>query len=383
MYRRLPLLLSLVILTANSAAFGQGMPPTLVETETVQSMEFHNQITLVGRTEAVARSRIVAEVSGRVVAIDAPEGNAIRSGEILVSIDARRIRYALDAKRAEVAQAKAQSELSDKDLERAIGLFKQDLISEGRMDADQANATRAQEWHKQKLAEQKQLELDLANCSIRAPYNGFTARKLIDVGEWVGPGTPVYQMVDLSTVKVIVDLPERYFGHVVAGSAVSIVISGTSNAPVTGIITGVAPSASGETHTFPVIVTVDNHEGRLGGGMLVRAVVSLDEVFTSLSVSKDAIVRQGAQTMVYTVTDGMAMPIMVVTGSTSGEMIAVSGEGLAEGMPVIVRGNERVFPNSPVRVEGEEGQGGGEGAPPVEESSSTESGDAPQSAKSE
>ena len=112
----------------------------------------------------------------------------------------------------------------------------------------------------------------------------------------------------------------------------------------------IVSNASEDTHTYRVIVTVDNEEHRLGGVMLVRATLSLDEKFTSLAVNKDAIVRQGMQTMVYTIVDGKAAPIPVTVGSTDGNMIAVEGEGLSEGMTVVIRGNERIFPGSPVRT---------------------------------
>jgi RND family efflux transporter MFP subunit len=160
----------------------------------------------------------------------------------------------------------------------------------------------------------------------------------------------VYEVVDLSTVKVIVDLPERYFGQVLKGGEVTIRTSGENSEPVMGTITGVAPNASEVTHTFPVIIAVDNQDGRLGGGMLVRATLSLNKKFTSLAVSKDAIVRQGDATMVYTIVEGKATPIPVFTSSTDGNMIAITGEGVSEGMTVIVRGNERVYPGSPVRT---------------------------------
>ena len=136
--------------------------------------------------------------------------------------------------------------------------------------------------------------------------------------------------------------------------------------PISVVVTGIAPDASETTHTFPVIITVDNKDGRLGGGMLVRATVNLSEVFSSLAVSKDALIRQGPQTMIYTVVEGKASPIPVVVTSSNGRMIAVQGEGLEEGMPVVVRGNERLFPGAPVRLpEGNpaEGDETGDGEP--------------------
>jgi len=327
----------------------QGMPPTLVETDVVRTLEFHDQITLVGRTEARAASNIVSEIAGKVLRVDATEGVWIRRGQALVTIDARRLQFALDAKRAQVNQAKATADLAEKNLARTEDLQKRALTSDFDLDRDTAEWQRTQELYKQVLAEQQQLELDVANCTIRAPFDGYTVRKLVDVGEGVSPGTAVYEIVDLEMIKVTVDLPERYFGQVSLGSEVAIMISGGGD-DVTGKVTGMAPNANADTHTFPVIIAVDNRKHTLGGGMLVRCTLSLSEVFSSLAVSKDAIVRQGARTMVYTITDGKAAPVPVVTGSTSGKMIAVSGEGLSEGMPVVVRGNERIFPGSAVRT---------------------------------
>ncbi len=344
---------ALLMLSASSSR-AQGMPPTSVETEHVSSLRFHDQITLVGRTEARSHSQIVAEVSGRVIRVDAPEGNPVRQGATLVTIESRNAQYSVEAKRAEVEQAKAQAELKGRDLERSENLFKQGLISDGDIDEDRAAAIQAVELYHQREAELKQMELDLDNCLIRAPYNGFTVRKMIDIGEWVSPGTPVYELVDLSSIKVVVDLPEKHLGHVAIGSDVTITVSGDTGRVINGRVTGIAPNASSETHTFPVMVTVDNPGDQLGGGMLVRATVSMDEMFTSLSVPKDAIVRQGTQTMVYTVADGKAVPIPVQIASSMDDRVAVQGQGLSEGMAVVVRGNERIFPGSPVITGDEE-----------------------------
>lgn len=344
-------LVAAALLHTNAAAQG---PPTLVVTEPVASMEFHDQVTLVGRSEAKIHSEIVSEVSGRVTAIDAAEGNWIGADKPLVSIDSNRIALRLRAKDAEAMQAKAQAELADDAHQRASELFGRDLISETTLDSARVSAIAARERYRQLDAERDQLALDLDNCTIRAPYSGYTLRRMVDVGEWVNQGTPVYQMVDLSQVIIAVDLPERYYGQLDIGSPASIVVSGDSANGYTGTVTGIARSASNETHTFPVLITVKNPNGKIAGGKLVRATLSLKEVFTSLAVHKDAIVRQGLQTAVYTVNDGKAMMIPVMTSSTDGKMIAVKSPQLTEGMPVVVRGNERIFPNAPVQISGQQ-----------------------------
>jgi RND family efflux transporter MFP subunit len=322
--------------------------PTLVVTDNVVDMDFHDQITLVGRTQAWVESRIVSEVSGRVESIDAGEGVWIKKGTPLVSIDADQIRFELNAKQAETEQVKLEAELTKNDLKRMQDLYSKNLISESAYDSAVTWASIKEQRYNQLESERKKLELDFKNSVIKALYDGYTGRKLVDVGEWVNPGVPVFEMVDLSKVKVTVDLPERHFGRVSTGSEVMIVASGNGGEQLSGMVTGIAPRASEETHTFPVIIEVPNEDMALGGGMLVRTTLSMDETFNSLAVSKDAIIRQGEQTIVYTIADGKAVPIPVISKATNGKMIAVQGDGLSEGMPVVVRGNERIFPGSPV-----------------------------------
>lgn len=328
----------------------QQAPPTLVSTEEVRLMDFHQQVVLVGRTEAWVESRIVSEVSGRVQSIEASEGAYVRAGSPLVRIDSDRTHFLFEAKKAETREAQLQAELANANLDRAKELHKQNLVRQTTLDSALAWVGIAAERHNRLVAEQAQLQLDLDNSVISAPFSGYSGRKLVDIGEWVNPGMPVFEMVELSRVKVQVDLPERYFGRLSAGSPVVVTGSGQTDIHLTGSVTGIAPNASRETHTFPVLIEVPNSEGLLGGGMLVRVTLSLDQQFSSLAVSKDAIVRQGNQTMVYTVADGKAQPVPVITSSTDGVWIAVEGQGLSAGMPVVTRGNERIFPGSPIRV---------------------------------
>jgi len=335
-------------------ALAQGPPPTLVETAPVEEMEFHEILTLVGRTEARAESRIVAEIAGRVESVDVREGLWVEAGETLVSIDCRRTALTLEAKKAEAAQAKADATLAQKELDRARELVETSVFPERNLDNAIADAERTAERFRELEAERQSLELDLENCQITAPYGGYTVRKLVDVGEWVAPGTAVYEMVDLGVVEVNVDLPERRFGQLELGSPATIETSTNGGGTLEGKVTGIAPRASETTHTFPVIIAVENPDGRLGSGMLVRAVLTLEGTFRSLAVSKDAVVRQGDNTLVYTIADGKAVPVSVSVSANQGTWTAVAGDDLAAGQPVVVRGNERIFPGSPVRLAGGE-----------------------------
>lgn len=346
--------LLIISLTASPALAQQA---TLVTTDQVKELEFHDQINLVGRSQAWVESKIVSEVSGRVTQINASEGVWVKAGTPLVTVDPDQIRLLLDAKKAEAEQVRLEADLAHRQLERARELFNKNLISQAAYDSAVTWAGIKDNRYSQLDAERKRLALDHKNSVIRALYDGYTGRRLTDVGEWVSPGMPVFEMVDLSRIRVVVDLPEKYFGRLAIGSPVSLMASGNGGEELNGTVTGFAPNASEETHTFPVIIEVPNKENKLGGGMLVRATLSLDDTYKSLAVSKDAIIRQGAQTIVYTIVEDKAAPVPVVTTSTQGKMVAVQGEGLKAGMQVVVRGNERIFPGSTVKVAPEEKSG--------------------------
>lgn len=348
--KHLPFLVLLWMTGLTESSQSQGMPPTLVEVDTVRSMEFNEQVTLVGRSEGMSSSAIVSEVAGRVSAIVAAEGNPIKKGETLIEIDSDRVRLDLMAKEGEFAEAREQFELAKKNLARSEDLYARKLISDLAYDSAKA-WIKISEGRLQKLtAERDRLAKDVNDCRVKAPYTGYTSRRLISVGEWVNRGTPVYEMADISKLRVVVELPERYFGRLSVGNPASIVGSSDTLSPLPGRVTGVSRSANLETHTYPVIIEVDNADGKLGGGALVRATLSFDQVFSSMSVSKDALIRQGSQMMVYTIQEGKAAPIPVTVTASTGNTVAITGPGIAPGVPVIVRGNERVFPGAPVRT---------------------------------
>ena len=352
-------------LSAGAAA--QQMPPTLVVTDSVQRLEFHEQIRQVGRTLAWSESKVTSEVTGRIAQIQAREGVWVDAGQPLVELDCERIRLSFESKDAEAQQARLAADLAATQLARTRELFDRNLISQTALDSAETWAQIQGERYRQLESDRSRLDLDRQNCVIRAPFAGYTGRRFVDIGEWVQVGDPVFELVDISRIRVEVDLPERYFGHLAVGSRVTVIRQSDEEHELEGRVTGIGARASEETHTFLVNITVPNASTDFAGGMVVRVILSLNEKSMSLAVPKDAIVRQAGQTLVYSVADGKALPLPVKVTSTDGQLVAVTGEGLLAGMPVVVRGNERIFPGSPVMVAGAVPEATGEAAGPSDE----------------
>ena len=158
---RLSLLVFLTALLADTA-LPQGPPATLVVTGEVRSMEFHDQVRLVGRTEAIRGGNVVSEISGRVIGVNSAEGVAIKKNVPLVTIDSKRLAFSLESRDAEAVQAGIQAELAKTLAVRAEELYQKKLISESAIDSARAYAAITRETYRKLRAERDQLALDVA-----------------------------------------------------------------------------------------------------------------------------------------------------------------------------------------------------------------------------
>ena len=183
--------------------------------------------------------------------------------------------------------------------------------------------------------------------SVPAPFDGYVAEEHTEIGQWVQPGGPVVTLVDISRVRVTVDVPERYAVKLVPDAWVKVAITSLPGDPRQGKIDVMLPRGNAMTRTFPVRVLIDNPDGAVKAGMEAVATFDLSDRFLALLVPKDAVVTAGDRSLVYRVADGKAFPVPVRIEGYHGAMAAVSGQ-LAVGEQVVVRGNERLMPGQAV-----------------------------------
>ena len=120
---------------------------------------------------------------------------------------------------------------------------------------------------------------------------------------------------------------------------------------VDGDLSRVVPRADAQARTFPIKIRIPNADGSIGVGMLAQVALSLGAVREGVLVPKDALVRQGPQEMVYRLKDDQTVePVPVASGQGIGEWVEVQGP-IAAGERVVTRGNERIFPGTPVAGE--------------------------------
>jgi len=333
---------------ATAAVAQQASPVRFTE---VQNHEVRRSIRLPGSVEARTASVVASEVAGYVVAVDAQEGDRVREGQPLARL--RTIWFELQLQEAEgrLKEARARLQLAESKLRRAHELFEDEVISQDELDDALSENAAWQGRLDQTTAEIAQLNLALDRCTIRAPFNGVAVTKRTDLGQWIDQGGPVFEMIELDSLEVRVEVPERLFAQLSPGAAAEVELEALGGLRVAGHIDKVIPRADPRSRSFPIKVRIANPDGRIGIGMLAQVSLAAGETYAALVVPKDAVVRQGTQEILFRINEGETVePVPVRGGQALGEWVVVDGP-VAPGDRVVTRGNERLFPGQPVQGE--------------------------------
>ena len=196
------------------------------------------------------------------------------------------------------------------------------------------------------------LEVRLQDMVVRAPYDGRVVKRHAEPGEWIHPGEPFVTLISSGQIEAWLDVPER-FAPTHSQEQLRVVVAGIDE-PIVSISTKVVPDVDARTRTFPLVLTLDDEQGRLSPGMSVDAWLPVGERRRRLAISKDAVVRSGRSAYVYKAVERqgvtVAVQVPIVIAFETGDAVILAGDDLAEGDRVVVEGNERLMPGAPIIV---------------------------------
>ena len=296
-----------------------GMPPAIVVVSEVASGMVAPQAEFVGTVFFAEVSDVACEVDGKVETLNFEEGQRVKKGAELVSINSDLLLSDL--------------EKSALDFERAERLYKEGLIPEDEYDA--------------RRFEKERLEILLSKKTIRSPFAGVIVKKHVERGEWLSPGSVVATIAADDIADIVVEVPERVLKFLSPGMEIGISAGGSE---LKGNIIAVIPRGDISTRTFPVKIRVANTT-LLAEGMEARVTLPEGEEVRVLIVHRDAVIKVMGNTVVYTVNDAKAVMVTVTVSGYKGMTAGIQGEGLEAGMKVVVKGNERLRPGQDVVIQ--------------------------------
>jgi len=328
----------------NKGAFQVPVKVSGVEEKTVS-----DQITLVGNAEPVAKSIVASEVSGIVEYYPIEEGDFLKKGDLLARL--RSTNFLLRLKGAKAAREKIRANLlyAEKELERAKKLKDTDSIAERKYDEALYNHQALSKGLLESEAEIENLQYQIDQTRVVSPFSGFVAKEHTQIGEWINPGGPVATLLNLTQVRIEVDVPERFTVMISPQSEAKVIIKSVSDNFLKGKVHAILPQGDPDSRTFPIRIRLSNPEFKIKSGMEATVTFTLSNTRRALLVPKDAVVTAGNNRLVFSVVQGKAVPVSVnILGYYDGN-VAVEGD-LKQGDLVVIRGNERLRPGQPVNI---------------------------------
>lgn len=313
----------------------QAMPPLPVKAAPATHATLNVEVTAVGTLRADETVMVRPEIAGRVETIHFREGQKIRQGEPLVTLDQEEYQ-------AQLASSAAQLALEQSSYRRLQDMDRQQLTSQQNLDEAKAKLDTAR-------AQQELNRVHLSKTVIRAPFDGMIGLRKISPGAYVKPGDDIVALESLGAMKLDFRVPETYLARLAVDQRLAARVDAYPEQSFEGTIYAIEPALDEETRTVLLRARLPNPHNQLRPGLFARVSLILERRENALVVPEQAIVPVGQTTFVYRVVDGKAVMTPVKLGLRRPGLVEIL-EGLSAGDLVVTDGQLKIRDGAAVQV---------------------------------
>jgi len=336
--------------------------PVMVTTVTQANIPVQIDPPPVGHVTAYSSVTIRPQIGGVIKEIHFQEGQEVKKGDLLFTIDPRPSQAELDAARAALARDTAQMKNAEIQFQREQKLFDQKLVSQDEFDTSKAafDALAGTVAADQSAVTNAQLNLEFT--AIRAPFDGRTGSVQFHEGNVVkAPDDTLLTINQIHPIYVVFAVPEQYLPEIKKQMsrktlAVTATIQNLEGLPQQGKLTFVDNTVDTTTGTIELKATFPNQDSTLWPGQFVRVTLTLSELTNAVVVPSEAIQEGQNGRFVYVTapdptnaTARIAENRAVITGITFQNKTVIT-QGLKPGETVVTDGQLRLAPGIKVSV---------------------------------
>ncbi|WP_448205571.1 efflux RND transporter periplasmic adaptor subunit [Azospirillum sp. sgz302134] len=350
--------------TAAPAAGPRAVP---VVVKPVEARAVPERLGTIGSVQPLAAIAIKARVDTVVETVHFTEGQEVKAGDPLFTLDARALDAQLRQAQANLERDKANLEKARGDVRRYAELVRTNAIARQQLDAATATADALEGTVKADLAAIEAAKVSLSFTRITAPMDGRTGAVNAKPGTMVraADATPLVTLTQLRPITVAFNVPERHLPTIRKAMdsgklPVTAGVPGDSRPPADGVLTFVDSQVDQQSGTILVKGQFPNTDTRLWPGQFVDVVLTLRVEPQALTLPDDSVQTGQQGRFVYVVKPDDTVEIRPVTVSRSQDGLAVIASGVQAGERVVVDGQSRLFPGA--KVTARNGDKAGEGA---------------------
>jgi membrane fusion protein (multidrug efflux system) len=317
----------------------QAQVPT-VATATASLQPWQTQLTAVGTLRASQGADLAPEIGGVVEQIDFTSGQTVAAGAVL-------LRLRLDDDEAKLRQLQATADLAAVTLDRDQRQLRAQGVAQSTVDTDAGNlkAARAQVAAQQAVIDEK---------TVRAPFAGRLGLRLVDLGQYLAPGTAIVTLQALDPMFVDFYLPQQALGQVVVGLTVAVTLDAYPGRSFPGNVTALNARVDATSRMLQVRASVANPDGALLPGMFASVTADAGAPRKLVTVPLAAVSYNPYGSLVYVVRQDHDRSVVkqqfVTTGAARGDQVSIL-KGLAANDVVVTEGQLKLHNDAAVKID--------------------------------
>jgi len=300
------------------------------------------RIETVGQVESLQSPVVASEITAKVLEVLVKIGDAVTPETVLAKLDSATYELQVAEAQAEVRRLEAMVALQTRQVKRFKALLNKKGIDRATYDKAVSEQESVESEHDYALSKLSLAKLRLQQTQILSPIQGVVDERMISVGSYVVPGTPLFKVVGIQQLRARLPFSERLSSQIKQGQTVYLTSAASSSAPIKAKIDYLRPQIESASRAIEVFATFENQQAWLSGAS-VKAELLLNQQPNALLVPLQSIVDRPAGQVVYVVhidektakttieerpiTLGLTTDhgVQILAGLKAGEMIAVDG----------------------------------------------------------
>ncbi|MBN2725386.1 MAG: efflux RND transporter periplasmic adaptor subunit [Deltaproteobacteria bacterium] len=243
---------------ANAESRKKKQPPQHILVKKIQKTVFVPEFSTIGKTGPNMEVVLSMEMAGKLKNFDIEPGDFVKKNQVIARVRTLGLWSQRKQASSRVNEIKTSLEQVTRDYSKMKLLSKQGVITSREFELQELQLKTQKSQLDMAKANLGQIGENLSGTVLKAPFSGHVTAVAQSNGNFVGMGTPLGRLVDLSTIRIKVGVIESDLQAVSIGSKVKVTINATKRKKFIGVVKFISPSAEQLTGTFPVIIEVKN-----------------------------------------------------------------------------------------------------------------------------
>jgi RND family efflux transporter MFP subunit len=303
-----------------------------------------------GSLEPEQQATVRAEIAGQVTQTYVEQGDSVRRGQRMATIDATSLREAALSAQSAVRSAQSTLDNAQRDLQRNQRLYQAGAIAERDVQAAQQAVATAQAALADARARLTLAQQQLDKATVRAPFTGVVSVRSVNAGDVMQPGTEMFTIVNPSSMRLQASVPAAQLSALRVGAPVRFSVTGYPKRAFTGHISRISPTADPATRQVQIYASIPNAGNALVAGLYAQGTVA-SETVEGLVAPATAVDRSGMTPTVVRIQQGKAQRVSVQLGLRDSQTNEVEvRSGLVLGDTLLLGAAASVTPGTAVHV---------------------------------